>query len=264
LIPTGFFVSPSTTGSSISLLTMTQITRSLIRPSFNLETPFNEPLPLYSPPARGTDSETASIHSEAPSYRSEAPPYSPPAATITNPRNDQPRGLPYRRYAPGFQARPHGSVADIKNHNYNVSNWSSVRTGLASKQYENVAKRRVQRDDAVAGLLCSLTLVQVSPASSSTTTSATAPVVVEEPHNPMEDPALVGETAAARAKEQRLYRENCMRDSREALRYESKSWDFMLAQMVDWDEREQSWNKFRKEVAGGRRKMLARRIGFRG
>jgi len=48
------------------------------------------------------------------------------------------------------------------------------------------------------------------------------------------------------------------------LKYESKSWDFMLAQMVDWDEREQSWNKFRKEVAGGRRKMLARRIGFRG
>jgi len=245
---------------------MTQITRSLIRAPYHLETPFSEPLPLYSPPARGVDAETASIRSEAPSYRSEAPAYTPPVASTNTPRHGQQRGLPYRRYAPGFQARPHGSVADIKNHNYNVSTWSSVRSGLASKQYENVAKRRVQRDDAVAGLLCSLTFVPLPQASSSTSALAPTPVpvIVEEPNNPMEDPALVGEIAAARAKEQRIYRENCMRDSREALRYESKSWDFMLAQMVDWDEREQSWNKFRKEVSGGRRKMLARRIGFRG
>jgi len=73
----------------------------------------------------------------------------------------------------------------------------------------------------------------------------------------------VGELAAARAKEQRLYRENCMRDSAAALKYESKGWDFMLAQMKDWDEREQSWNNFRRDLNGGRRKLLARRIGFR-
>jgi hypothetical protein len=243
---------------------MTQITRSLVRAPFNLETPYNEPLPLYSPPARGVDSDAASIRSEAPSYRSEAPAYTPPSATTITSRTTQQRGLPYRRYAPGFHGRAHGSIADVQNHNYNISSWSSVRTGLASKQYENVAKRRVQRDDAVAGLLCNLTIIQLPQASASPSTPAPVAIVIEEPHNPMEDPALVGETAAARAKEQRLYRENCMRDSREALKYESKSWDFMLAQMVDWDEREQSWNRFRTEVAGGRRKMLARRIGFRG
>jgi hypothetical protein len=44
---------------------------------------------------------------------------------------------------------------------------------------------------------------------------------------------------------------------------EGKSWDFMLMQMRDWEGRQQSWNNFRKDMEGGRRGKLARRIGFR-
>lgn len=33
--------------------------------------------------------------------------------------------------------------------------------------------------------------------------------------------------------------------------------------MKDWDERERSWNKFRREVEMGQRKKLLRRIGGR-
>ena len=78
--------------------------------------------------------------------------------------------------------------------------------------------------------------------------------------NPLEDPDLVGHEAAATAKAQRLYMRRC--NEEEALRQEKKTWDFMLAQMADWKEREKSWEKFRKEV--GRSRLLGRRTGLRG
>lgn len=66
---------------------------------------------------------------------------------------------------------------------------------------------------------------------------------------PHEDPALVGEAAAARARQQRLYREACLRhDDSVRLVQESKTWDFMLSQMADWEERERSWGRFRADV----------------
>lgn len=264
--------------------------RSLLHPRLALETPHSEELPPYSPPARHVDPETASIRSEAPSYRSEAPPYSPPSNGNSNDEEpEQQYGLPaLERYAPGFQSRPHGSVADIQNHNYNMGNWSSIRTGHRTREYENVARRRVQRDPNVSQLLNSLSAVP-APTPMSATGSAAALMIAEiseasartypnastrarpsapsapaeEPFSPLEDPTLVGEVAAARAKSSRLYRENAMRDPLEALRNENKKWDFMLAQMKDWDEREQSWNNFRRDLNGGRRLKLARRIGFK-
>lgn len=40
----------------------------------------------------------------------------------------------------------------------------------------------------------------------------------------------------------------------DALVEEGKSWDFLLAQMADWKERERSWDGFRKEVERKREK----------
>ncbi len=80
------------------------------------------------------------------------------------------------------------------------------------------------------------------------------------PAYPLEDPDLVGPEAAERARVQRLYMQTCKEE--EALRLESKTWDFMLSQMGDWKEREKSWEKFRKEV--GRSRLLGRRTGLRG
>jgi hypothetical protein len=252
--------------------------RSLLHPRSTVDTTDTEPLPLYMPRIRNSDPETASIISEAPSYRSQlAPPYSPasPVPLITA-DGQQTTGLPYRRYAPGFQSRAHGSVGDVNAHNYNVANWSTVRSGPTRRQYENVARRRAQRDTNVTEILNTLAAIPASvvePASpttptpaptsspSSTSTESTNHTDESTPYSPAEDPALVGEAAAAAARSHRLYRKNCMLDQREALRAESKSWDFMLMQMKDWEERQQSWNNFQRDNEGGRRGKLAKRIG---
>lgn len=150
-------------------------------------------------------------------------------------------------------------------HNYNIANWSSVKTGHASKQYENVAKRRAQRDKTsvpdLSQLLPTLSNGGAPPSASTNNVPGTVDVVVEQPLSPLEDPQLVGERAAQQARDQRLYRERCLRGD-EALRNENKGWDFMMVQMADWEERERSWMRFRESVRGPRRTMLAKRIGM--
>jgi hypothetical protein len=120
---------------------------------------------------------------------------------------------------------------------------------------------------SATGSAAALMIAEISESSARTYPNSPArarlSTPAEEPFSPLEDPTLVGEVAAARAKSSRLYRENAMRDPLEALRNENKKWDFMLAQMKDWDEREQSWNNFRRDLNGGRRLKLARRIGFK-
>ncbi|PVI04543.1 hypothetical protein DM02DRAFT_167231 [Periconia macrospinosa] len=79
-----------------------------------------------------------------------------------------------------------------------------------------------------------------SPTTPSPSSSSTSyPVRVgssSDPLHPLEDPYLVGEEAADRARQQRVYREMCLRGE-EAAGYESRSWDFMMGQMSDWEER---------------------------
>jgi hypothetical protein len=86
--------------------------------------------------------------------------------------------------------------------------------------------------------------------------------------SPLEDPHLVGEVAAARAKASRIYMAKELAAARKIqaedmmLRQEIRTWDFMIAQMTDWEERERSWKNFRTEV--GRTKLLGKRLGLRG
>jgi len=251
--------------------------RSLLHPRRSVDTPETEPLPLYTPRLHEQDPETASIASSAPTYRSEAPPYtaSTPAPLIS--RDGPPTiGLPYQRLAPGFEMRPSGPVGDLSMHSYSIANWSTARGGPTNRQYENVARRRMQREASVTDIMQALAAVpasMVEPPTTSTssstslspgTTPSTAPVQSEPPtpYSPAEDADLVGEAAAAAARSQRLYRESCFVDPREALRGESRSWDFMMVQMRDWDERAQSWNNFRKDMDTGKRGKLARRLGL--
>ncbi|KAF2242938.1 hypothetical protein BU26DRAFT_121911 [Trematosphaeria pertusa] len=231
-----------------------------------------EPLPLYS----RNDPDAVSIRSAAPSYVSETPTYhserAPPSLLPPLSPNQQVRGLPAPRYAPGFQSRAMGSISDINNHNFNTGSWSSTRTSNNSRQYNAVARRRANQARAeTTAILNSLSAVPPplersgsghSPTSSSTDVS-TYPVQVgssSDPFSPLEDPYLVGEVAANRARAQRVYREMCLRGE-EASRYESRSWDFMWGQMADWEERDRSWTNFRKRV--GPAKMLGRRLGLR-
>lgn len=74
----------------------------------------------------------------------------------------------------------------------------------------------------------------------------------------LEDPRLVGEEAAEKNRQERLKREN----GYEVLEMENRRWDWLLAQMSDWEERDKSWRKFRQELQGGNRAKLARRLGM--
>ena len=47
------------------------------------------------------------------------------------------------------------------------------------------------------------------------------------------------------------------------LEKEDRRWDWLLAQMSDWEERDKSWKKFRQELEGGKRAKLAKRLGMR-
>ncbi|KAK7754638.1 hypothetical protein SLS62_003422 [Diatrype stigma] len=75
----------------------------------------------------------------------------------------------------------------------------------------------------------------------------------------LEDPHLVGEEAAARARRARLAREN----GDDVLLREDQRWDWFLTQMKDREERDRSWANFRRELESGNRKRLARYIGRR-
>jgi len=70
-----------------------------------------------------------------------------------------------------------------------------------------------------------------------------------------EDPVLVGEEAAKSNREARERRENDWGGLEK-----HKRWDWLLAQMSDWEERDKSWKKFRRELEGGKREKLARRL----
>jgi hypothetical protein len=86
---------------------------------------------------------------------------------------------------------------------------------------------------------------------------------VQARFRPLEDPHLVGEEAAARARRERLAREN----GDDVLIREDRRWDFFLAQMSDWEERERTWNKFRRETelkqSRGRMGGIGRRLWAR-
>jgi hypothetical protein len=104
----------------------------------------------------------------------------------------------------------------------------------------------------------------------------------------LEDPYLVGEEAAARARADRVARETSPENGDEILIREDRRWDRFLgesflffcwvkvrlmidipifrcvtAQMKDREERERSWKRFRREADKRSNSRLAFRIGAR-
>jgi len=75
--------------------------------------------------------------------------------------------------------------------------------------------------------------------------------------HPLEDPYLVGEQASAEARRQRLTRKT----SEDVLQKEDQQWDWLLAQMKTWEERDRNWTRLRKETDHSQRRTLLRRIG---
>ncbi|KAH6697464.1 hypothetical protein F5X68DRAFT_186375 [Plectosphaerella plurivora] len=237
------------------------------------------------------DFETASIRSAAPSYISEAPsyhsvapygestpPYTPPGTTTTSHSTNttQPYGTPSTSLIPDnarVQHRtiglppipPRGSATPSLN-NFVIPSWSVVNS---NPTYQNVARRRAQSDhsDPVASMRRAFLLERVAededspPGSSSVSRNQTPEPSSSSAraHRHLEDPHLVGEEAAALARRRRLARER----GNDILIQEDRQWNWFLAQMGTWEERDRSWTRFRQEIDSGQRRKLSRRLAGR-
>ncbi|KAI9839387.1 MAG: hypothetical protein M1837_002111 [Sclerophora amabilis] len=237
-------------------------------------TQYHDSPPVYTA-RHQPDPDSTSIRSAAPSYISAAPSYhsaapaqptttttattttlaSPPTSTTAiTATATSPTRLPNPTYAPGFAPahlrRGSTNLGELSAHSYSIPSWSSVGSSHQSRHYHRVANRRATLASAEterAALAAAITTPRAQPPPNSSED------ILEE------DPYLVGSEAAARAKRERL---QGMRRGEEALRQEDKAWDFMLKQMADWEERERSWKKFRRELE--RPGLLRRRLGLVG
>lgn len=226
------------------------------------------------------DFETASIRSAAPSYISEAPsyhttvsttetipPYSPPQSGNINTNGN---GTPASRSllpshtahipSPGLPPIPpvRSSSADLPSLGaFRIPSWS-VNT---NPMYQRVATRRAQAAmSSGEGLVrnAARVLERVNEEGSSGSGSGTPADSSSSRVRPLEDPYLVGEVAAARARWERLAREN----TEDILHREDRRWDWFLGQVNEREERSTSWRPFRRNnMHSGTRGKLARRVG---
>ncbi|KAG5930072.1 hypothetical protein E4U53_002312 [Claviceps sorghi] len=231
--------------------------------------------PVSAPRYSTEDFETASVRSAAPSYSSDAPsyhtlpynhnevipPYSPPAprtATLMTSASG-PLFAPGRQRATSSQQRtiglpplpPAPAQSPISTPSFHLPTWSAS-SAHAARHYRNVAERRIT-SGRYSG--------PSEPLARQTSNDRT---IENQPDNqpetrPLEDPYLVGEVAAAQARRDRLLRET----GDDILVREDRQWDWLLAQMRSWEERERSWSRFRRDIESTQRKKLLRRIGGR-
>ncbi|KAI2467863.1 hypothetical protein F4781DRAFT_295833 [Annulohypoxylon bovei var. microspora] len=236
------------------------------------------------------DFETASIRSAAPSYISEAPSYhstlptnesvpaytprEPQTATVPSPpryassssmlnlsSTPTPTPTPMTStFAPGAGLpripSPRGNAPRLAH--FQIPSWSSMTSNPTARHYQRVAHRRVSaaaggaRNGWETALRSAVERVNANAAA-----AAAAADDDDDPDKvrPLEDPYLVGEEAAARARRERLARQN----GDEVLYREERRWDWFLGQTRDWDERNRSWGAFSTTIDN--RGRLARRFG---
>ncbi|KAI3321610.1 hypothetical protein HD806DRAFT_158555 [Xylariaceae sp. AK1471] len=233
------------------------------------------------------DFETASIRSAAPSYISEAPSYhtlppneavpayTPPAntstttssrPTTTTPRQSSsmlpPMSEPRSNFTPGAGLPPMPRRSEMSStpslSQFHIPSWSSIGTGNPQARiYQSVANRRVAAASSSSASEGALRAV-LSRINAAANTADSEEDYENGRVRPLEDPYLVGEEAAARARRERLARKH----GEDILIREDRRWDFWLAQMRDVDERERSWNAFRSNLEHrNNRRKYTRRFG---
>ncbi|KAG5991082.1 hypothetical protein E4U43_004096 [Claviceps pusilla] len=232
--------------------------------------------PVSAPRYSTEDFETASVRSAAPSYSSDAPsyhtlpynhnevipPYSPPAAQTATlvTSASTPLFAPGRQRATTPRQRtvglpplpPAPTQGSISTQSFHLPTWSASNAP-AARHYRNVAERRITSGRYAA-----------SSAEPLTRQNSNERIIENQSDpqpesRPLEDPYLVGEVAAAQARRDRLLRET----GDDILVREDRQWDWLLAQMRSWEERERSWSRFRRDLESTQRKKLFRRIGGR-
>ena len=152
-----------------------------------------------------------------------------------------------------FSSRRPGDVRGLRDGSSCSNDWPSTRNSHAAKQYHAVARRRARsaRDgaeqvnggslnksgsstctnsgstgisgcaDAVMGPTKGLPGCGAGGSSASAMSGSATAMADEGVVNPLEDPYLVGEEAARKARETRIYRETCAREA-EAIKGEGK------------------------------------------
>jgi hypothetical protein len=212
-----------------------------------------------------TDLETASIYSAAPSYHSVAPSYhsTVPDSTATSQTRNGLRST---------TSDPFPTLAHFRQ-----PSWSTTRSNPTARHYHSVAARRAARDaerdrahllrTVNSGMDPIQAVKQLVEIRELEEFGDEEEGVEGRRVRPLEDETLVGEEAARQERERR-------RRGQEVLEREDRRWDWMLgkysysprrrlfmwryvqaadlwsvtAQMNDWDVREKSWVKFRKEA----------------
>jgi len=183
--------------------------------------------PDHTPPSYlDRDTDLVSLRSAAPSYTSSLPPAYAP-----------------RTYTSLIPAN-NNSRPDLipAHHAYNVASWPSLSNQSQSRAYLNVAARRARRaqEDAQAEIEADAVrrALRMGDGPDASASRVRPDAMVEETGLGFED----------------------------ALRMESKSWDFFTAQMSDWEHRQVSWKAFkaRHEKGKGKGKGKASRWGFYG
>lgn len=226
-------------------------------PSYHSTLPPSEPPPSYSRPVPPSHVMLASTPAQSRQRNagvgSSSTSMLPPATsnTLRGP------GLPPIPDTPTFSQMPQLSQ-------FRIPSWSSLSSNPQARHYQAVANRRVSRDTGRGG---SSGGGGDRPAPYNThhhlphhhhhhqqvlrtTLERVAEDHERERVRPLEDPYLVGEEAAARARRERLAREN----ADEILIQENRRWDLFLAQMKDWNQRSESWKQFESRRRGRQRR----------
>lgn len=123
---------------------------------------------------------------------------------------------------------PSGPVRGVPNlNNFRVATWSTVTSNPTARQYQRVAQRRMnaQRDpvDSLRRAMSAVSVAEDQPQAQAQSHSQSQESL-ETPSRPLEDPYLVGEVAAARARQERIAREH----GDDILVREDRQWDWFL------------------------------------
>ncbi|KAJ2903371.1 hypothetical protein MKZ38_010036 [Zalerion maritima] len=220
-------------------------------PSYHSENAPNEPAPPYSP-RENSGNPTATRRSNPAAQRpsrTSGPAFIPPPSGLTITRSVDTR----RQRGTSNSTAPSDSTRDRSNDgspsptglppirpirapvNGSVPNLAEFRiptitANPSARHYVRVAQRRAQAAAAAAdaGFAVRMLLDRVEEEES-------------RRFRPLEDPHLVGEDEARRARERRVAREEGIQDSR-ALEREGRRWDWFLGQVREWDDRDRRSN----------------------
>ncbi|AEO54769.1 hypothetical protein MYCTH_2297760 [Thermothelomyces thermophilus ATCC 42464] len=250
-------------------------------PSYHTINPHPEPLPPYSPPARPNPTPaTASRPTPAPRNGSvssllDLEPFqssttsssSSSSSTASSSNSSTPRRYGLPPVPPGPPRPPPAELPSLAH--FRTPTWSSAGGGASNptaRIYQNVALRRASAASSSSDNSSSRN-GRGSHLERAMLRRVMLERIDEEERNslnrvrPLEDPYLVGEEAAARARAERLARERNLGD--EILIREDRRWDWFLAQMRDREERERNWKRFRKDIEKRTNSRLPFRIGAR-